>query len=175
MTTTDQTTYVVQGEFAVASSPDVLLSTILGSCVAVCLHDPVRRLGGMNHFLLPVGPSENFERPIRYGVNAMEMLINTLLKQGAEKNRLQAKLFGAAQISTSLRDIGRSNAEFAHDFLIAENIPCVGESLRGNAARRLLYRPATGAARVLFVPSTEVETEGSLPTQDAKTADVTLF
>lgn len=148
---------VVQGEFMVSADPEVQLSTILGSCVAVCLHDPVARLGGMNHFLLPFGQEEGNNRPVRYGVFAMEMLINALMKDGARKNRLQAKLFGGARISTELRDIGQSNAAFARDFLATENIPCLAESLGGTNARRLIYQPATGHARMLLVPSSSVE------------------
>lgn len=148
---------VVQGEFKTSSDPGMLLSTILGSCVAVCLHDPVCQLGGMNHFLLPFGQEEGANRPVRYGLFAMEMLINSLMKDGAKKSRLQAKLFGGARISTDLRDIGQSNATFAREFLATEGIPCLAESLGGNNARRVVYHPATGHARMLLVPSTNVE------------------
>lgn len=148
---------VVQGEYMVSADPEVQLSTILGSCVAVCLHDPGARIGGMNHFLLPFGQEEGTNRPVRYGVFAMEMLINALMKEGAKKGRLQAKLFGGARISSDLRDIGQSNAAFARDFLATENIPCLAESLGGTNARRLIYQPATGHARMLLVPSSSVE------------------
>lgn len=150
---------VVQGEFQVSSDPNTQFSTILGSCVAVCLFDPVLKIGGMNHFLLPFGQEEGTNRPMRYGLFAMEMLINALMKEGAQKARLQAKLFGGARISAELRDIGQSNAAFARNFLATENILCVAESLGGTNARRLLFHPATGHARMLLVPSTSVEAE----------------
>ena len=148
---------VVQGEFRISPDPEMLLSTILGSCVAVCLHDPVCQLGGMNHFLLPFGQEEGTNRPVRYGLFAMEMLINALMKEGAKKSRLQAKLFGGARISADLRDIGQSNAAFAREFLATEGIQCIAESLGGSNARRVVYRPATGHARMLLVPSTNVD------------------
>ena len=147
---------VVQGEFHISSDPEDLFSTVLGSCVAVCLHDPVRQIGGMNHFLLPFGQEEGTSRPVRYGLFAMEMLINALMKEGAIKSRLQAKLFGGARISADLRDIGQSNAAFARDFLASEGIQCLAESLGGTNARRVVYRPATGHARMLLVPSTNL-------------------
>ncbi|EEW24197.1 chemotaxis protein CheD [Rhodobacter ferrooxidans] len=152
----DQTTAVVQGEYRISEDPSEVLSTILGSCVAVCLHDPVRKVGGMNHFLLPFGQEEGTNRPVRYGLFAMEMLINALMKQGAKKTRLQAKLFGGARISADLRDIGKSNASFALEFLATEGIPCLGESLGGTNARRVIYRPTSGLARMLIVPSTNL-------------------
>ena len=150
-------TTVVQGEFRISSEPELLLSTILGSCVSVCLHDPVSQLGGMNHFLLPFGQEEGTNKPVRYGLFAMEMLINALMKEGAKKSRLQAKLFGGARISTELRDIGQSNAAFARDFLTNEGIQCLAESLGGTNARRVVYRPATGQARMLLVPTANIE------------------
>lgn len=168
---------VVQGEFMVSADPELQLSTILGSCVAVCLHDPVARIGGMNHFLLPFGQEEGTNRPMRYGVFAMEMLINALMKQGARKTQLQAKLFGGARISSELRDIGQSNAAFARNFLQTENIPCLAESLGGTNARRLLFQPATGHARMLLVPSTSVpiEVPKAPPKPASSAASVELF
>lgn len=148
---------VVQGEFRISDDPELQLSTILGSCVAVCLHDPVCHLGGMNHFLLPFGQEEGTNRPVRYGLFAMETLINALMKEGAKKSRMQAKLFGGARISTGLRDIGQSNAAFARDFLATEGIQCIAESLGGTNARRVVYRPTTGQARMLLVPSSSVQ------------------
>lgn len=166
---------VVQGEFMVSGDPAMQLSTILGSCVAVCLHDPVCKIGGMNHFLLPFGQEEGTNRPVRYGVFAMEMLINALMKEGAKKNRLQAKLFGGARISADLRDIGQSNAAFARSFLATENIECLAESLGGTNARRLLYQPATGNARMLLVPSSSVEVERPKPQPKPASDSVELF
>lgn len=152
----DRSITVVQGEFRISDHACDVLSTVLGSCVAVCLHDPKRKIGGMNHFLLPFGLTTATDRPVRYGLFAMESLINDLTKAGAVKSRLEAKIFGGARISTDLRDIGRINAIFAKEFLATEGIACLGESLGGTNARRVVFRPTTGQARMLIVPSTEV-------------------
>jgi chemotaxis protein CheD len=152
----DRTVTVVQGECRISERPGDLLSTVLGSCVAVCLHDPKRRIGGMNHFLLPFGQESARDRPVRYGLFAMESLINDLMKAGAVKSRLEAKIFGGAKISADLRDIGRTNAVFAKEFLATEGIACIGESLGGTNARRVVFRPTTGQARMLLVASADV-------------------
>jgi chemotaxis protein CheD len=157
-TVADRSIPVIQGEFNVSASPQDVMSTVLGSCVAVCLHDPVRQIGGMNHFLLPFGEDRATTKPVRYGLYAMEMLINALMKEGASKDRLQAKLFGGAKIMADLRDIGTANAAFARDFLRTEGIPCLAESLGGTNARRVVFRPFTGAARVMLVPAIDVPT-----------------
>jgi len=173
---TDQILYVLQGEHQVSGAPDVVLSTILGSCVAVCLWDDVAALGGMNHFLLPFGPKAAAATPERYGVHAMEILINALLKAGARRNRLQAKLFGGAQLSATLSDIGQSNARFAKEFLATEDIPCLAESLGGTSARRVLFRPRTGNVRQLLVPDTKVEPPVSVAARaPLRPASIELF
>lgn len=155
-TPTDRTITVVQGEFIISDLPGDLLSTVLGSCVAVCLYDPKRRIGGMNHFLLPFGQETATDRPVRYGLFAMESLINDLMKAGAVRSRLEAKVFGGARISADLRDIGGTNAAFAREFLATEGISCTGESLGGENARRVVFRPSSGHARMLIVPSSDV-------------------
>ena len=86
--------HVGQGEHYVTADPTVMLTTILGSCVAMCLRDPVAGVGGMNHFLLPEGSGSGPEAGRRYGAYAMEVLINDCLKRGARRDRLEAKLFG---------------------------------------------------------------------------------
>jgi len=173
---TDQILYVLQGEHQVSGAPDVVLSTILGSCVAVCLWDDVASLGGMNHFLLPFGPKAAAATPERYGVHAMEILINALLKAGARRNRLQAKLFGGARLSATLSDIGQSNALFAREFLATEDIPCLAESLGGTSARRVLFRPRTGNVRQLLVPDTKVEPPVSVAARaPLRPASIELF
>jgi chemotaxis protein CheD len=137
--------HVVQGEQAVSRDPQLCLTTILGSCVAACLHDPVAGVGGMNHFLLPgdkAGASG-----LREGVHAMELLVNALLAQGAARGRLQAKLFGGGRMLDGLTDVGAQNARFAEGFLRAEGIAHVGGSLRGDCARRVQFWPATGRVR----------------------------
>ncbi|MGZ5927150.1 MAG: chemotaxis protein CheD, partial [Rhizomicrobium sp.] len=102
----------MQGDTYVSDKPNEVLVTILGSCIAACIRDPHLGVGGMNHFLLPHG--SDVGRDARcYGINAMELLINELLKSGARRERLQAKIFGGANVMAGLSDIGGRNAEFA--------------------------------------------------------------
>lgn len=167
--------YVVQGTYYVTAHPEATLSTVLGSCISVCLFDPVAAIGGMNHFLLPTGRGTESGH-IRFGVNAMERLINELLKSGAVKPRLQAKLFGGSRMSATLNDIGRQNAAFAHSFLANEGIVSTSESLGGALARRVIFRPATGHAKMLFVQHDEVVlNEVLLPRLQPQAGRVVMF
>lgn len=150
----ERTMHVVQGEYRVISDPRVVLTTILGSCVATCIWDEVAGVGGMNHFLLP-GNEAGSSDHVKYGVNAMELLINGLLKQGAARARLRAKLFGGAHVVQSLGDIGAKNAAFATQFLGLERIPCVGQSLGGYRARRVRFWPTSGRASQLLLEATQ--------------------
>jgi chemotaxis protein CheD len=144
--------HVVQGEYFVTDDPGAMLTTILGSCVAACIRDPLARVGGMNHFLLP---GDERSDSLRYGVQSMELLVNGLLKRGAQRNRLEAKLFGGARVVGGLTDIGDQNALFAERFLMDEGIVFTGGSLGGALARRIQYWPATGRARQLFLAPAE--------------------
>ncbi len=146
----DKRVNVFQGSFEVSTDPSVFFATILGSCVAVCLRDPVAGVGGMNHFLVP-GDERQDTANLSYGVHSMELLINGLLKKGARRHRLEAKLFGGAKVISGIIDVGNSNAKFAREFLKKENIPCLGESLGGNSARRVHFWPVGGRVRQLFV------------------------
>lgn len=140
---------IIQGESRVSGDAAVVLSTVLGSCIAACLYDPDRRIGGMNHFLLaePGGGETDVASMQRYGVFAMELLINALLAKGATRNRLRARLYGGASMHKSLRDIGGSNSRFARTFLRDEGIALVAEDVGGISARRIEFRPAMGLAR----------------------------
>lgn len=142
---------VIQGEYLVSNDPDVFLTTVLGSCVAVCLRDPDRGVGGMNHFLLPEGQADSTDDARRYGVHAMELLINALLHQGAQRSRLEAKLFGGARMFNGLSDVGAANAAFAERFLRDEGINVASASLGGVGARRLKYWPVSGRAQQKIV------------------------
>ena len=150
---------LVQGEQHVASDPDVVLTTILGSCVAACLRDPVAGVGGMNHFLLP-GSSGGGEgahgiASLSHGVHAMELLMNALLHRGAQRQRLQAKLFGGASMTKGLTNVGTLNAGFAERFLRDEGIVTVGGSLRGSCGRRVQFWPVSGRARLMMLGAEE--------------------
>ena len=145
---------IFQGEFEVSDDPEICLVTILGSCVATCLYDPQRGIGGVNHFLLP-GGGKGQDNNLRYGVHSMELLINALLRGGAEKRNLCAKVFGGARMLDEFSDIGKSNADFAQEFLDTESIPCVSKSLQGNrhqvSARRIRFWPVTGRVQQYLV------------------------
>jgi chemotaxis protein CheD len=140
---------VVQGEYVVTDDPTAVLVTLLGSCVAACLRDPVAGVGGLNHFLLP--GDDNHSNQMRRGVHAMELLVNGLLARGARRDRLEAKLFGGARMVSGLTDVGRQNALFAERFLQREGIALVSSSLGGDRARRIQYWPVSGRVRHLFV------------------------
>ncbi|MGH8441646.1 MAG: chemoreceptor glutamine deamidase CheD, partial [Nevskiaceae bacterium] len=92
-----QSVKILPGEF-LATSRDLVMTTLLGSCVAACLHDAEAGIGGMNHFMLPEGSVGPASAPARYGVYAMEVLLNALLKHGAKRSRLQAKVFGGGHV-----------------------------------------------------------------------------
>ncbi len=145
---TERSTHVVQGEFAVSGDPRQVFSTLLGSCVAACIMDPKAGVGGMNHFLLP---GDDDSSGLRYGVNAMELLINGLLQQGARRDRLQGKLFGGARVLDGFSDIGQQNAAFAERFFKDEGVAYLGGSLGGNLPRRIQFWPASGRARQRFL------------------------
>jgi chemotaxis protein CheD len=142
--------HVIRGEHFVSSDPAVVLNTVLGSCVAACMRDPVAGVGGMNHFLLP-GASEDSRVGLSLGVHAMELLVNDLLRHGAHRDRLEAKLFGGARMIDGLTDVGAQNAAFAERFLRDEGITCLGGSLRGEHARRIQFWPASGRGRQLLL------------------------
>ncbi|HWA61373.1 MAG TPA: chemotaxis protein CheD [Caulobacteraceae bacterium] len=169
--------HVIQGEHAVSDDPAALMTTVLGSCVAACLHDPVAGVGGMNHFLLAeTSDGARFrDEEMRYGAFAMEVLINGLMKLGARRERLEAKLFGGAKLFDSLNDVGAANAAFARRFLEDEGIPIVAASLGGRRARRVEFWPGTGRARQREVdqaPETPVVKRAPAP---AASGGVELF
>lgn len=153
---TERVAHVIQGEFRISDEPDLVLATILGSCVAACMRDPLAGVGGLNHFLLPgesggsgTGTAE------RYGVHAMELLVNGLLTRGAQRHRLEVKLFGGAATVSGLSDVGAQNASFARDFVRRERLTTVGECLGGARGRRLQFWPVSGRARRIFLAPSE--------------------
>ncbi len=137
--------YVHPGQIYTASHA-TLVSTILGSCVAVCLWDPIARVGGMNHFLLPRGKGP------RYGNDAMVQLIEEMTGRGAFVARMVAKVFGGACViegfTGARKAIGAQNAEAALQFLAAHSIPVIGEQTGGRRGRKLLFHTGTGQAYV---------------------------
>ena len=166
--------HVVQGEYAVSDQGDTILTTILGSCVATCICDPTARIGGMNHFLLPdSGPGDR--QYFRYGLHAMELLVNGLLKKGASKDRMEAKLFGGATMADGLGWIGAANGAFALRFLREEGIRCIAQSLGGTHARRIRFSPTTGHAQQMIVQPGAIAPAPIRPIPKRSDDDVTLF
>lgn len=134
------------------SNEDVVMSTILGSCISVVLYDESKRQGGLNHFLLPrigrvsdAGTIE--EKSARYGVHAMEVLINNIMKMGSEKSSLKAKVFGGASMFGPMNKehgVGYINTQFALQFLTKEGIPIIASNTGENTGRKIFFFPKTG-------------------------------
>ena len=143
---------LLPGEYHV-SDQDIVQVTVLGSCVAACIRDALFGIGGMNHFMLPEAggnPAERSGNSSRYGVYAMEVLINDLLKRGARRANLQAKLFGGGNVMKALSrsTVGERNAEFAVRFLETEGIPVLAKDLVDIFPRKVYHFTASGRVRV---------------------------
>ena len=132
-----------------ATASDKALVTILGSCVAACIFDKDKKIGGMNHFMLPdLNFATNLDACLatKYGVHAMNMLIEQLVHLGARRDKLVAKAFGGGKVLPGFvqQDIGRVNAEFVLEYLDNANIPLISSDLMSNYARKIYYFPADG-------------------------------
>jgi chemotaxis protein CheD len=179
----EQRIHIIQGEYHVTDDPNAMLTTLLGSCVAACLRDPVAGVGGMNHFLLPgqdplrSGQEIGSQRKEaeRYGVHLMELLVNGLLRRGARRERLEAKLFGGARTMDGLSDIGALNAGFAEKFLQNEGIGLVGGSLRGDQGRRIQFWPVSGRARQVFLSASQIPPVERSPAPKSPSGAVEFF
>lgn len=150
---TEVTIYI--GEVYASTLP-MVIKTLLGSCVAVCLWDPETRIGGMNHFMLPRSLRAVTDDPARFGVHAMDLLIGEMLKAGAERSRLRAKCFGGAHVLDIVEDedgVPGQNITFALEFLRREGFRLVGEDLGGYAPRRVHFHTDTGRAFVQRINS----------------------
>ena len=148
---------ILPGEYYVTNK-GLLIVTVLGSCVAVCLRDKTANVGGMNHFLLPNdGSNESglLTESARYGVYAMEILINHLLKLGANRNRLEAKVFGGGNVlrGMTLNNVGQRNAEFVLDYLHNEGIPIVAQDLLDEFPRKVYFFADSGKVLVKKIKS----------------------
>jgi len=125
---------------------DILIMTTLGSCIAACLWDREAKIGGMNHFMLPDGDAGSG----RYGSYAMELLINEMMKHGATRATMEAKVFGGGQVidGMSTMNIGERNTAFVMDYLKTERIPIVSKDVLGPHPRKVCFLPASGKAMV---------------------------
>lgn len=140
-----QPIHVLGGQSAASADPNTILMTVLGSCISACIYDPAAGIGGMNHFILPIGGDpETPDRRHRYGDFAMRMLVDDLCSLGAERPRLRAKLYGGRCRTAGGTDPGSMNAAFARQFLRDEGIRLVSASVGEDLARWIMFHPATG-------------------------------
>ena len=125
---------------------DILIMTTLGSCIAACLWDREAKIGGMNHFMLPEGDAGSG----RYGSYAMELLINEMMKQGASRSTMEAKVFGGGQVIEGMNsmNIGERNTAFVVDYLKTERIPIMSKDVLGSHPRKVCFLPRSGKAMV---------------------------
>jgi chemotaxis protein CheD len=136
---------VLPGEYWV-DGEDVLVMTTLGSCIAACLWDRQAKVGGMNHFMLPDGAGDCG----RYGSYAMELLINEMMKRGATRQTMEAKIFGGGAVISGMNslNVGERNTQFVTDYLKTERIPIVSKDVLDVYPRKVCFLPASGKAMV---------------------------
>lgn len=136
---------IFPGELYVTKSHE-LITTLLGSCIAVCMRDRFNRVGGMNHFKLPK-PDKNVasDQNANYGIYAMELLINEIIKSGGKREHLEASVYGGGNVASSIRsDIGGKNLEFVCGFLKDEHIPVIHKDTGHASAQQVYYHPISG-------------------------------
>lgn len=146
---------VLPGEYIVTDR-DVMLVTVLGSCVSACMRDPLAGVGGMNHFMLPDTEQGGAAgESARYGGYAMEVLINELLKKGARRERLETKVFGGGAVLAGFThsNVGQRNGDFVLRYLKTEHLSLAAQDLYDTCPRRVHYFPLTGRVMVKRLPS----------------------
>ncbi len=152
---------ILPGEYYFTGK-DMLIVTVLGSCVSACIRDRVSGLGGMNHFMLPDGGDSTspISRSMRYGTYAMEVLINQLLKAGARRENLEAKVFGGGAVLKGFTaiNVGERNAAFVIDYLRAEKMRITAEDLNDIYPRKVYFFPRSGKVLVKKLMSTHNDT-----------------
>lgn len=140
---------LLPGEYYVTANQETIV-TVLGSCVSACVRDPIFGIGGMNHFMLPVSQGHGSWEALgvgastRYGLHAMEQMINTILRHGGSRANLEVKLTGGGRILAQMTDIGQKNIDFIRDFVHTENLRVLAKDLGGIYPRKVYYTPATG-------------------------------
>ncbi|MET0320872.1 MULTISPECIES: chemoreceptor glutamine deamidase CheD [Duganella] len=152
---------ILPGEYYFTNK-DMLIVTVLGSCVSACIRDRTTGLGGMNHFMLPDGGGDGspVSASARYGTYAMEILINDLLKAGAKRENLEAKVFGGGAVLKGFTaiNVGERNAAFVLSFLKTERIRVVAEDLNDIHPRKVYFFPRTGKVLVKKLMQTHNDT-----------------
>jgi len=155
---------ILPGEYFVYHE-DMLIMTTLGSCIAACLYDRHAKVGGMNHFMLPEGAGDSG----RYGSYAMELLINEMMKRGASRLTMEAKVFGGGQVVSGMTtmNVGERNTAFVMDYLKTEHIPVVSKDVLDVYPRKVCFLPGSGKAMVKRLAPTNAD---SLLAQDRAAA-----
>ncbi len=145
---------ILPGEYFVHNE-DMLIMTTLGSCIAACLYDRNAKVGGMNHFMLPDGAGESG----RYGSYAMELLINEMMKRGASRMTMEAKVFGGGQVVSGMTtmNVGERNTNFVMDYLKTERIPIVSKDVLDVYPRKVCFLPGSGKAMVKRLAPTNTD------------------
>lgn len=147
---------ILPGEFY-ATSDDTMIVTVLGSCVAACLYDPINNIRGMNHFLLPSdeGRSSIVSESARYGGYAMELLINKMLKLGAQRQHLVAKVFGGGNVMKGFvqNNVGERNVDFTFDYLKREHIPVIANDVLSDYPRKVYFSANEGVVNIKKIRS----------------------
>jgi len=138
---------VLPGEVYVTNQHE-LITTLLGSCISVCMRDKINKIGGINHFKLPKPTNGKYDSEnTNFGICAMELLINEILKNGGNKSFFECAIFGGGNISQALTsDIGGKNLEFVEHFLRQESIPIVSRDIGHKSAQKIYYHPTSGKA-----------------------------
>ena len=156
---------LLPGEYH-ATAEETIITTVLGSCVSVCLYDAVNGIGGMNHYMLPgdtakAGKTEGGSA--RYGITAMDLLLEHVLLLGAERAYLEAKIFGAGRVMDGMSDVGRQNADFAVRYLTERKIRIVAVDVGDTHPRKVCFFPATGQVFVKRIQNQELTPELFMP------------
>lgn len=167
---------ITQGSYDVTDCEDELLTAVLGSCVAVCAYDPIRKFGGMNHILLPGSHNEHqHSRSDMYAVNLMELLFNKLFQMGSSRSSLELKVFGGANVLESSIEVGKQNADFVKKYLSLEGYQVVSESLGGRLGRRVEFHPCTGRSRQKFLADQNITPPTKYESIQSQSGKVELF
>ena len=146
---------ILPGEYYVTREHEII-TTVLGSCISACIRDPLSGVGGMNHFMLPGDENKCMGTwggrdclETRYGIAAMETLINDILKQGGRKDRLELKLFGGGRVlAMDVSNVGERNIDFARQFAHAEGYEVLSEDTGGPHPRKVIFFPKTGKVMI---------------------------
>lgn len=167
---------LLPGDFFACNGGEMIV-TVLGSCISVCLHETILKIGGMNHFMLPELKAKNKTKTenklsvnvtescvyqnsnaARYGNAAMELLINEIIKLGGDRKNIIAKVFGGGSVTRSTIDIGKKNIEFIYEYLALESIPVVNQDVGGNFARKVYFVPSINDVYVKIITKTHNNT-----------------